>query len=43
MAAEIPLDQQRPAEFMFSRHVQQELDAIHRAEKNPVPPMQAAE
>jgi hypothetical protein len=44
MAAEIPLDQQRPAEFMFSRHVEQELAAIHAAQKQPpVTPMEAAE
>jgi hypothetical protein len=43
MAPEIPLDKQRPAEFMFSRHVEQELAAIHRAEKGSVTPMQAAE
>ena len=43
MAPEIPLDQQRTAEFVFSRHVEQELAAIHRAEKAPVTPMQAAE
>jgi hypothetical protein len=43
MAPEIPLDKQRPAEFMFSRHVEQELAAIHRAKNSPVTPMEAAE
>jgi hypothetical protein len=42
MAAEIPLDQQRPAEFVFSQHVEQELAAIH-AQKSPVAPLEAAE
>jgi hypothetical protein len=32
MAAEIPLDQQRPAEFVFSRHVELELAEIRNAE-----------
>jgi hopanoid biosynthesis associated radical SAM protein HpnH len=36
MAAEIPLDQQRPAEYVFSRHVEQELAAIRATEKRPV-------
>ena len=43
MAPEIPLDQQRPAEFVFSRHVEHELAAIHKPEKQPVTPMEAAE
>jgi hypothetical protein len=43
MAPEIPLDKQRPAEFVFSRHVEQELAAIHRAETVPVAPLEAAE
>ena len=43
MAPEIPLDKQRPAQFMFSRHVEQEIAAIHRAEKGRSRPMQAAE
>ena len=30
MAPEIPLDKQRPAEFVFSRHVEHELAAIHK-------------
>jgi hopanoid biosynthesis associated radical SAM protein HpnH len=33
MAPEIPLDKQRPAEFVFSRHVEHELAAIRDAEK----------
>jgi hypothetical protein len=32
MAAEIPLDQQRPAEFVFSRHVELELSEIRETE-----------
>jgi hypothetical protein len=32
MAAEIPLDRQRPAEFVFSRHVAEKLAAIEKAE-----------
>jgi hopanoid biosynthesis associated radical SAM protein HpnH len=32
MAAEIPLDRQRPAEFVFSRHVAEKLAAIEEAE-----------
>ena len=43
MAPEIPLDQQRPARFVFSRHVEDELAAIHQAEKRPVTPLEAAE
>ena len=41
MGPEIPLDRQRPAEFVFSRHVEQELAAIHEAEKRV--PLEAAE
>src|SRR5262249_10481237 len=42
-AAEIPLDGQRRAECMFSRHVEQELAAIHAGQKRPrVTPMEAA-
>jgi hopanoid biosynthesis associated radical SAM protein HpnH len=33
MAPEIPLDRQRPAEFVFSRHVERELSVIHGREK----------
>jgi len=44
MAPEISLDLQRPAEFVFSRHVEHELTAIKEAEKRPpVTPMEAAE
>jgi len=49
MAAEIPLDQQRPAEYIFSRHVEKEMAAIHAKApvKDPAnrnaPPMEAAE
>ena len=35
MAAEIPLDKQRPAEFVFSRHVEHELESIGKAETRP--------
>ncbi len=45
MAPEIPLDQQRPAEFIFSRHVEKEMAAIQTktpANRN-TPPMEAAE
>ncbi len=35
MAPEIALDRQRPAEFMFSRHVQDKLDELHH-EKPPM-------
>ena len=45
MAPEISLDQQRPAEFIFSRHVEKEMAAIHAktpANRN-APPMEAAE
>jgi hypothetical protein len=41
MAPEIPLNRQRPAEFVFSRHVEQELAAIGEAEKRL--PLEAAE
>jgi hopanoid biosynthesis associated radical SAM protein HpnH len=44
MAPEISLENQRPAEFVFSRHVEHELAAIHQAQKQPsVTPLQAAE
>jgi len=32
MAPEIPLDRQRPAEYVFSRHIEQKLTAIKEAE-----------
>jgi hypothetical protein len=43
MAPEIPLDNQRPAQFVFSHHVEEELAAIAAAQKQPVEPLQAAE
>jgi hypothetical protein len=43
MAPEISLDSQRPAQFVFSRHVEDELAAIEAGKKRPVAPMQAAE
>jgi hypothetical protein len=41
MAPEIPLEGQRSAEFVFSRHVEHELAAIRETEKRA--PLQAAE
>jgi hopanoid biosynthesis associated radical SAM protein HpnH len=35
MAPEIPLHQQRPAQFVFSRHVEQQLVAIREAQAEP--------
>jgi hopanoid biosynthesis associated radical SAM protein HpnH len=35
MAPEIPLDNQRPAEYVFSRHVELELEQIRKAEVRP--------
>jgi hypothetical protein len=43
MAPEIALDKQRPAEFVFSRHVEHELAAIRAEKRPPVTPMEAAE
>jgi hopanoid biosynthesis associated radical SAM protein HpnH len=44
MAPEIPLENQRPAEYIFSRHVEQEMAAIHaKADGRIAPPMEAAE
>ena len=37
MAPEIPLDQQRPADFVFSRHVEQALTEIRARKAEPVP------
>jgi hypothetical protein len=41
MAPEIPLDRQRPAQYMFSRHVEQRLQQIREGkqanEDNPPP------
>jgi hypothetical protein len=42
MAPEIALDNQRPAQFVFSGHVERELAAIHQRQKTPDIPMQAA-
>jgi hypothetical protein len=33
MAPDIPLDKQRPAEYVFSRHVQDTLSHIHEEKK----------
>jgi hypothetical protein len=33
MAREIPLDRQRPAEYVFSRHVQDAVAEIHGRKK----------
>jgi hopanoid biosynthesis associated radical SAM protein HpnH len=35
MAPDIPLDQQRPAEYVFARHVEQKLSEIAEAESRP--------
>ena len=43
MAPEIPLENQRPAEFVFSRHVEHELAAIHHAKQQSATPLEAAE
>lgn len=45
MAKDIDLSQQRPAEFVFSKHVQEALDHIHTAKAKPAPkePVEAAE
>ena len=43
MAPEIPLENQRPAEFVFSRHVERELAAIDRADRRQAAPLGAAE
>ena len=43
MAPEIPLDKQRPAEFVFSHHVKHELAAMHQRDKQPAVPLEAAE
>ena len=45
MAPEIALDQQRPAQYVFSRHVQEAMagfNATKPANRN-APPMEAAE
>jgi hypothetical protein len=41
MTPEIPLDGQRPAEYVFSRHVEQELAAVRTSGNRPV--IEAAE
>ncbi len=38
MAPEIALERQRPAQFVFSRHVQEMMDEIHAAKLNAPPP-----
>jgi hypothetical protein len=43
MAPEIPLDKQRPAEFVFARHVEHELAEIDKQKRSPITPMEAAE
>jgi len=44
MAPEIPIENQRPAEYIFSHHVEQEMAAIHaKATGRSAPPMEAAE
>lgn len=44
MAPEIPLDNQRPAEFVFAKHVEHEMEAIKQKEAEPRRvPMTAAE
>jgi hopanoid biosynthesis associated radical SAM protein HpnH len=42
MAPEIALNSQRPAEFVFSRHVQEMMSGIHAAKKPPKPVAPAA-
>jgi hypothetical protein len=42
MAPEIPLENQRPAEFVFSRHVEHELASIRNAEAASKQPATAA-
>ena len=41
MAPEIPLDRQRPAEYVFSRHVEHKLAEIKQAEAGSQPPVAA--
>jgi hopanoid biosynthesis associated radical SAM protein HpnH len=38
MAPEIALNSQRPAQFVFSRHVQEMMNGIHATKPKPVPP-----
>jgi len=35
MKPEIPLDRQRPAEYVFAKHVEQKLDEIRKAKIKP--------
>src|SRR5437763_3077416 len=42
MAPEISLDKQRPAEFVFSRHVEHELAEMHQHKEQAPAPLQAA-
>jgi hypothetical protein len=42
MAPEIPLDRQRPAEYVFSRHVERKLAEIGEAEARAKQPSAAA-
>jgi hypothetical protein len=35
MKPEIPLDRQRPAEYVFAKHVEQKLDEIRKAKTKP--------
>lgn len=37
MAPEVPLENQRPAEFVFSRHVQQAMEKLRHEKKKPEP------
>jgi Domain of unknown function (DUF3463) len=43
MAPEIALDRQRPAQFVFSHRVEQELAAIHQEQRASATPLRAAE
>jgi hypothetical protein len=42
MAPEIALNNQRPAQFVFSRHVQEMMSGIHAAKNPPKPVAPAA-
>jgi hypothetical protein len=35
MKPEIPLDRQRPAQYVFSKHVEQKLDEIRKTKEKP--------
>jgi hypothetical protein len=43
MSPDIPLDKQRPADFMFSRHVEAKIAEIDAAPKQQPLPLEAAE